>query len=59
MPKEMLPLLDMPAIHYIVQEALNSDIKNILMITGKGKEAIVNYFDSSPELEALLKERNR
>jgi UTP--glucose-1-phosphate uridylyltransferase len=59
MPKEMLPLLDMPAIHYIVQEALSSNIKNIFMITGKGKEAIVNYFDSSPELEAILKERNR
>lgn len=56
-PKEMLPLLNKPAIQYIVEEAFHADIKNILMIISKNKEAIINHFDSDLELEMLLKER--
>lgn len=58
-PKEMLPLLNKPAIQYIVEEALESSVNQILMITSKGKNAIADYFDSSPDLELFLKERNK
>ena len=53
-PKEMFPVVDKPAIHYIVEEAVKSGITDILIITNRGKEAIENYFDVSPELERLL-----
>jgi len=58
-PKEMLALLDKPAIQYVVEEGIASDIRNFLMITSKGKYAIADHFDSSPALEALLHERNK
>lgn len=44
-PKEMLPILDKPVIHYVVEEAVNSGLDQILIIVGYGKDAIVNYFD--------------
>lgn len=47
-PKEMLPILDKPVIHYVVEEAVNSGLDEILIIVGAGKDAIINYFDSSP-----------
>ena len=53
-PKEMYPVVDKPAIHYIVEEAVKSGITDILIITNRGKGAIENYFDVSPELENLL-----
>ena len=53
-PKEMFPVVDKPAIHYIVEEAVKSGITDILIITNRGKEAIEDYFDVSPELENLL-----
>lgn len=56
-PKEMLPLLNKPAIQYIVEEALTADIKNVLMIVSKNKQAIADHFDSNLELEMILKER--
>ena len=46
-PKEMLPIVDKPVIHYIVEEAVNSGLEKILIIVGSGKDAIVNYFDKS------------
>lgn len=46
-PKEMLPVLDRPVIHYVVEEAVKSGLDEILIIVGKGKEAIINYFDKS------------
>ncbi len=46
-PKEMLPIVDKPVIHYIVDEAVNSGLEEILIIVGSGKDAIVNYFDKS------------
>jgi UTP--glucose-1-phosphate uridylyltransferase len=55
MPKEMLPLIDTPAIHYVVQEAVEAGIDDIIIITGRGKRAIEDYFDESPELEMRLK----
>lgn len=54
MPKEMYPIVDRPAIEYIVKEAVDSGITDILMITTRGKEIIENHFDRSPELENAL-----
>lgn len=56
-PKEMLPVLNKPAIQYIVEEALDSNISNCLMIVNKHKEAIANHFDLNIELELFLKEQ--
>jgi UTP--glucose-1-phosphate uridylyltransferase len=53
-PKEMLPLLNKPALHYILEEGLQSAIKQFVIVTNKYKYAIENYLDSSPELEILL-----
>jgi len=53
-PKEMLPILDKPAIQYIVEEAIESGIEDILIITNRGKGAIEDYFDYTPELEESL-----
>jgi UTP--glucose-1-phosphate uridylyltransferase len=58
-PKEMLPLVDKPIIQYGVEEALHSGIRNIIMITGRGKSAIEDHFDVSFELENLLESRNK
>ena len=54
MPKEMLPIIDKPIIHFVVEEATNSGIEDIIIITGRGKRAIEDYFDASPELESHL-----
>jgi len=59
MPKEMLPVVDKPAIQYIVEEAVNSGIEEILIITGRNKESIENHFDHSPELERMLEDKNK
>ncbi len=53
-PKEMLPIVDKPAIQYIVEEAVKSGIEDILIITNRGKSAIEDHFDRSPELEERL-----
>jgi len=58
MPKEMLPIIDTPVIQYVVEEAIDSGIKDIIIITGRGKRAIEDYFDDSPELEMYLTKRN-
>ncbi|MFC4601605.1 UTP--glucose-1-phosphate uridylyltransferase GalU [Cohnella hongkongensis] len=54
MPKEMLPIIDKPGIQYIVEEAVAAGIEDILIVTGKGKRAIEDHFDSSYELEQNL-----
>ncbi len=59
MPKEMLPLVDKPAIQYGVEEAIASGIEEVIMVTGGGKRAIVDHFDRSVELEHYLQERGR
>lgn len=56
-PKEMLPLVDKPLIQYGIEEALSSGIDNIIIITGRGKNAIEDHFDVSYELEKILEQR--
>ena len=58
-PKEMLPLVDKPIIQYVVEEAVQSGIENIILITGRGKNAIEDHFDVSYELEKILEQRGR
>ena len=55
-PKEMLPIVDKPAIQYIIEEAIQSGIEEILIITGRNKRAIEDHFDRSIELELTLEE---
>lgn len=57
LPKEMLPIVDKPAIQYIVEEAVNAGITDILVITNRGKGVIEDHFDHSVELEQMLKNR--
>jgi UTP--glucose-1-phosphate uridylyltransferase len=56
-PKEMLPIVDKPAIQYIVEEAIDSGIEDILIVTGRNKRAIEDHFDKSVELEMTLEEK--
>jgi UTP--glucose-1-phosphate uridylyltransferase len=58
-PKEMLPLVDKPLIQYGVEEAMNSGVQDIIIVTGRGKSAIEDHFDVSFELEHLLETRNK
>src|SRR6266699_4198852 len=58
-PKEMLPLVDKPIIQYGVEEALAAGCDQIIMITGRGKQAIEDHFDVSYELEKMLEERKK
>lgn len=58
-PKEMLPIVDKPTIQYIIEEALASGIKNILIITGHNKRSIEDHFDYNPELELNLREHGK
>jgi len=58
-PKEMLPIIDTPTIQYIIEEAVNSGIKDILIITGKDKKSIEDHFDKSPILEELLRSKGK
>ena len=58
-PKEMLPVVDRPAIQYVVDEALEAGIEHIVFVTGRNKGAIEDYFDISYELEASLKAKGK
>lgn len=58
-PKEMLPVVDRPAIQYVVQEAVSAGLDDILMITGRSKRALEDHFDRVPDLEASLKESGK
>src|SRR6266536_5552197 len=58
-PKEMLPIVDKPIIQYGVEEAMASGCDQILIITGRGKQAIEDHFDVSYELEKMLEERRK
>jgi len=57
LPKEMIPIVDKPAIQYIIEEIVESGIQDILIITGRGKRAIEDHFDKSFELNEVLKEK--
>lgn len=59
MPKEMLPIVDKPAIQFIVEEAVKSGIQDILIIVSRGKTVVEDHFDRSPELEQALLEKGR
>ena len=58
-PKEMLPIVDKPAVQYVVEEAVQSGIENLLFVTGRGKRAIEDYFDYAVELERELEAKNK
>ena len=57
MPKEMLPVVDAPAIQYVVQEAVAAGLHDVLMITGRNKNALENHFDRVGELEQILMDK--
>src|SRR5699024_1209151 len=59
MPKEMLPIVDKPTIQYIVEEAIESGIEDIIIVTGKTKRAIEDHFDTNFELEHSLKQSGK
>lgn len=56
-PKELLPVVDKPALQYIVEEAVRAGLAEVLMVTGRGKDAIAGHFDRQPELEAALEKK--
>ncbi len=58
-PKEMLPVVDKPLIQYVVEECVTSGIENIIIVTGRGKNAIEDHFDSAPELERFLEDKGK
>jgi UTP--glucose-1-phosphate uridylyltransferase len=58
-PKEMLPLVDKPIIQYAVEEAVSAGLENLVIVTGRGKNAIEDHFDVSYELEKILEERGK
>jgi len=58
-PKEMLPLVDKPVIQYVIEEAMSSGIEDIIIVTGRGKNAIEDHFDVSYELEKILESRGK
>ena len=56
-PKELLPIIDIPSIQYVVQEAVDAGIEEIIFVTGRGKDGIEDHFDEAPELEQILTNR--
>lgn len=58
-PKEMIPIVDKPVIQYVVEEAIQSGIEEILIITGHGKRAIEDHFDTNVELEYHLRQHGK
>ena len=59
LPKEMLPIIDRPIIQYVIEEAVASGIEDIIIVTGRGKRAIEDYFDRSLELEYFLQQKGQ
>jgi len=58
-PKELLPIVDIPTIQYIVKEAVDSGIEDIIFVTGRGKNSILDHFDAYPELEDKLEREGK
>ncbi len=58
-PKELVPIIDTPALQYIVEEAVACGIEQVIFVTSKGKSALEDYFDPSPALEAFLEQRGK
>ena len=59
MPKEMLPVVDKPLIQYAIDEARAAGIEEFCLVTGRGKESLIDYFDTAYELEDTLKKRGK
>ena len=59
MPKEMLPVVDRPLIQYAIDEAREAGIEEFCLITGRGKDSLIDYFDIAYELEDTLRERHK
>ena len=57
--KELLPIIDIPSIQYVVQEAVDAGIQEIIFVTGRGKDGIEDHFDEAPELEQILADRGQ
>ena len=58
-PKEMLPIVDIPTIQYVVEEAVASGIEHIILVSGRGKDSIIDHFDRAPELEDFLASKGK
>lgn len=58
-PKELLPVVDIPTVQYVVQEAVDSGVQEVIFVTGRGKDAIEDHFDVVPEVEQLLEQRGQ
>jgi UTP--glucose-1-phosphate uridylyltransferase len=58
-PKELLPIVDIPAVQYVVQEAVEAGIAEVIFVTGRGKDSIEDHFDEAPELEQVLENRGQ
>jgi UTP--glucose-1-phosphate uridylyltransferase len=58
-PKELLPIVDVPSIQYVVQEAVDAGFEEIIFVTGRGKDSIEDHFDDAPELEQVLADRGQ
>jgi UTP--glucose-1-phosphate uridylyltransferase len=58
-PKELLPIVDIPTIQYVVQEIVDSGMTDVVLVTGRGKSAIEDHFDVSPDLERFLEEKGK
>ena len=58
-PKEMMPILDKPILHYIIEDLIDNGIEDLIIVIGRGKECIENYVDRNVELEARLKAGNK
>jgi UTP--glucose-1-phosphate uridylyltransferase len=58
-PKEMLPIVDRPTIEYVVEEAVRAGIRDVLVVTGRGKGSIEDHFDREPELEGVLEQKGK
>jgi UTP--glucose-1-phosphate uridylyltransferase len=58
-PKELLPIVDIPTVQYVVQEAVDAGIQEVIFVTGRGKDGIEDHFDEAPELNQVLEDRGQ
>ena len=58
-PKELLPIVDIPTVQYVVQEAVDAGIQEVIFVTGRGKDGIEDHFDAAPELDQVMEERGQ
>jgi UTP--glucose-1-phosphate uridylyltransferase len=58
-PKELLPIVDIPTVQYVVEEAVGAGIQEVIFVTGRGKDGIEDHFDDAPELNQILEERGQ